>query len=52
MKKYLDIRNFIILILILLCTIEFLNPKGFMPNRTKLIHQIDMYNIYYIRNLI
>jgi hypothetical protein len=41
MKKYLDIRNFIILILILLCTIEFLNPKGFMPNRTKLIYQID-----------
>ena len=41
MKKYLDIRNFIILILILLCAIEFLNPKGFMPNRTKLIYQID-----------
>ena len=36
MKKYLDIRNFIILILILLCTLEFLNPKGLMPNRTNI----------------
>lgn len=41
MKKYLDIRNFIILILILICALEFLNPKGFMPNRIKLVSKID-----------
>jgi hypothetical protein len=41
MKKYLDIRHIIIVILLLICTLEFLNPKGFMPNRTKLVSQID-----------
>jgi hypothetical protein len=41
MKKYLDIRHIIIIILLLICTLEFLNPKGFIPNRTKLVSQID-----------
>jgi hypothetical protein len=41
MKKYLDIRNVIIVILILLALVEFLNPRGFMPGRTKLMTQID-----------
>jgi len=46
MKKYLDIRNFIILILILLCTLEFLNPKGFMPNRTNIKVDSIPYDIH------
>jgi len=41
MKKYLDIRHFIIVLLLIICALEFLNPKGFMPNRIKLVHQID-----------
>lgn len=34
MKKIFDIRHVIILILLLICVLEFLNPKGIMPNRT------------------
>ena len=34
MKKIIDIRHIIILILLLICILEFLNPKGIMPNRT------------------
>ena len=34
MKKIFDIRHIIILILLLICILEFLNPKGIMPNRT------------------
>ena len=41
MKKILDIRHIIILILLLIAIIEFINPKGVMPNRTKLIPQVD-----------
>lgn len=41
MKKYLDIRNIVIVILILVALLEFLNPKGFMPNRTDFILQRD-----------
>jgi hypothetical protein len=37
MKKIFDIRHIIILILLLICILEFLNPKGIMPNRTVLI---------------
>ena len=36
MKKLLDVRHFIILILILVAVVEFINPKGFMPHRTML----------------
>ena len=39
MKKLLDVRHFIILILILLAAIEFINPKGIMPRRTNI--QVD-----------
>ena len=38
MKKILDVRNIIIVLLLLLAIVEFLNPKGIMPNRTLLIH--------------
>lgn len=38
MKKLLDIRNIIILLLLLIGIIEFLNPNGIMPNRTFFIH--------------
>lgn len=41
MKKYLDIRNFVILFLLLLCLLEFFNPGGYLPNRTVKIPQID-----------
>ena len=38
MKKIFDIRHVIILILLLICVLEFFNPKGIMPNRTVSIH--------------
>lgn len=41
MKKFLDVRNFIILFLVLTTLVMFLNPKGFMPNRTVRVPQID-----------
>jgi hypothetical protein len=41
MKKILDIRHIVIVLLLLMCALEFLNPKGFMPNRTKMVTQID-----------
>jgi hypothetical protein len=41
MKKYLDIRHFIILILLLICLVEFINPKGIMPGRTQIVQKID-----------
>jgi hypothetical protein len=37
MKKIFDIRHIIIVLLLLLAVVEFLNPKGIMPNRTKTI---------------
>lgn len=48
MKKYLDVRNFIIVFLLLVALLMFLNPKGFMPNRTLKVVQIDSisYPIY------
>jgi hypothetical protein len=39
MKKYLDIRNIIIILLIATTAIVAINPKGIIPNRTK-YHQI------------
>lgn len=36
MKKLLDVRHFVILILILIAAIEFINPKGIMPHRIKI----------------
>jgi len=33
-KKILDVRNIIIGVLIILCIVEFINPKGILPNRT------------------
>ncbi len=38
MKKIFDIRYIIIVILLLLAILEFINPKGIMPNRTIAIH--------------
>jgi len=34
MKKILDVRHIIILLLLGIAIIEFVNPKGFMPHRT------------------
>ena len=41
MKQILNVKNIIICVLVLICLIEFLNPKGFMPNRTIKVPQID-----------
>ena len=41
MKEILNIKNIVIVILLLIAIIEFINPKGFLPNRTKLVLQID-----------
>ena len=38
MKKIFDIRHIIIVILLLLTIVEFINPKGIMPNRTIAVH--------------
>jgi hypothetical protein len=38
MKKIFDVRHIIIAILLLLAIVEFINPKGIMPNRTLTIH--------------
>jgi len=38
MKKIFDIRHIIILILLILAVVEFINPKGIMPNRTIAVH--------------
>jgi hypothetical protein len=37
MKKLINIPNTIILLLVVVSVIEFINPKGIMPNRTTLI---------------
>jgi hypothetical protein len=41
MKKYLDIRNIIILVLLASTALVATNPGGFMPNRVKHLHIID-----------
>lgn len=41
MKKYLDIKNFIILILLLLLGLAIVNPKGILPNRTTIQTKVD-----------
>ena len=41
MKNILDIRNIIIIVLILLCVVMVINPKGIMPGRIKYVTQID-----------
>lgn len=41
MKQIFNVKNIIICVLVLICLIEFLNPKGFMPNRTIKVPQID-----------
>jgi hypothetical protein len=38
MKKIFDIRHIVILLLLVLVVVEFINPKGIMPNRTFVVH--------------
>lgn len=38
MKKIFDIRHIVIVILLLVAVVEFINPKGIMPNRTLVLH--------------
>ena len=41
MKKYLDIRNIIILVLLASTALVAVNPGGIIPNRIKHLHRID-----------
>lgn len=41
MKKFFDIRHIVIALLIMVVIIELINPKGIMPNRVKIVPQID-----------
>lgn len=41
MKKIFDIRHIIIVLLLALALLEFINPGGFMPNRTVNVVQTD-----------
>jgi hypothetical protein len=45
MKHILDIRNIIIVLLIGVAIVEFLNPKGIMPNRMLTIHDTVGYEV-------
>lgn len=45
MKKIFDIKNIIIVILLLVSLVEFINPKGIMPNRTTIIRDTVGYEI-------
>lgn len=38
MKKIFDIRHIVIALLLILIVVEFINPKGIMPNRTFVVH--------------
>jgi hypothetical protein len=57
MKKIFDIRHIIILILLLICILEFLNPKGIMPNRTVSIRdtvgfEVPVYDTVEVESLV
>ena len=41
MKKHLNLKNFVIVILTILLFLSFFNPGGHLPIRTKYISQID-----------
>ncbi len=38
MKKIFDIRHIVIALLLIVAVVEFINPKGIMPNRTIAVH--------------
>jgi len=41
MKKIFELRNIIILILLLIAVLEYCNPKGIMPNRVEYTRIVD-----------
>ena len=41
MKKIFDIRHIAIVLLLIIALLEFINPGGFIPNRTVKVPQID-----------
>lgn len=45
MKKIFDIRHIIILLLLILAVVEFINPKGIMPNRTTIVSDTVGYEV-------
>ena len=41
MKKIFDIRHIVIVLLLIIALLEFINPRGFMPNRTVTVAKLD-----------
>jgi hypothetical protein len=57
MKKYINVKNIIITILVILLVLTLFNPGGYLPNRTKYIPKIDsipytIYDTLYIDSLV
>jgi hypothetical protein len=57
MKKYVNVKNIIITILVILLVLTLFNPGGYLPNRTKYIPKIDsipytIYDTLYIDSLV
>lgn len=46
MKKIFDLRHIIIILLLLMCVIEFLNPKNIMPGRKYVFHDTIPYPVH------
>ena len=41
MKKYVNVKNIIITILVILLVLTLFNPGGYLPNRTKYVPKVD-----------
>jgi hypothetical protein len=41
MKKYINVKNIIITILVILLVLTLFNPGGYLPNRTKYVPKVD-----------
>jgi hypothetical protein len=57
MKKYVNVKNIIITILVILLVLTLFNPGGYLPNRTKYVPKIDsipytIYDTLYIDSLV
>lgn len=57
MKKYINVKNIIITILVVLLVLTLFNPGGYLPNRTKYELKIDsvpytVYDTLYIDSLV
>lgn len=41
MKKLINVKNIVILLLVAVSVVEFINPNGILPNRIQFVPQID-----------